>query len=1153
MTTPNQPAPAGAFIVGGGEYNFGQGYTEEIVKDIFAIPAPTLTNMLELFRTYLLKLPLDTLKLFQPIIDGTDSQFIDKVTSVETIVSALIDLPAWLDFDVWTEWVENIFTPFKLLFDTLKDAWDNFLDLDWHPFKAIWGDLDPFSLDGGFTDWLSDIWAPFFDIWENFFSAWNDIDWDNIGNGALLEWVASTWEPFFSSWEGIDWEDLGNGALLEWIASTWEPFATIFDTVKDAVDTLTDWLETVFTPFKTVVDCVIAMLNDLKDILEGNEFVQGFLDFADDTGDFLKDAVNGMLSWVQQFFGIFADGIVTPGEIFGFFQDIVDNIWGLITGTVGAVGKKIWDIVTDLPGFFDTIPFFHLLRQWIEENIIQPFIGMFTGNSLKTKLSDLAEFVSTLLTRNTPIPAENIIGKIRDSVLGIIPVANIADVAPNLLSHGGFLASSTVDPLAAAAGWTWDSTQNQDTANPGGAVKVTTNAGAVRTLYSTQSIPVNKGDKLLMKARVKTSGYTGSSSSLQIGLVPFVGQTQQSEVIVNTRGGVASWSSMTGTVYQVPTGVTSVTVFLRCVGTAGVAYFDTVELTKTGLMQQGLVDRLTEAWDNMWNGFYGSIGITGVGVDGLYTATSYTRSNVSTATANASSAVSTANTASTTANSANTTASTANTNATTANTNMSATWNKLYEARYGGTFVNRTVEDAKTAVSAIYSTANTANSTASSATSAAAVADGKAVIADGKAVTAGANVQATWNRLWEARYGGTATGKTDADAKTAMNSVYSTATTATTTANAASSSASTANSLATTAGNNVQSTWNKLYEARYGGTASGRSVDDAKTAMNSIYGVANTASTTATTASATATTASSTASAASSAATTANSNITSVVNNSYNSWYGSGGTGNPSQMTSIINSIKSAVGGGWTVEVWTSGGTWYRSNVASSNADFLEFWAICIGGGQGGGCGLQQFSSGASGGYGGDGGKYFARQIDPTTLTSTVSVAVGAGSAGRSYSTTVTSPNSAVGESSFGAYAASNNAVTASIGSVVGYYAATDSRPGAGGNGSGGGSGTNGLPGGSTPLASGGVGGGHAAVGQNGYTASLTGQTRAGGGGGGGGGGGTFTSGGNGGNGGFPGGGGGGGGGASGSGGPHGGNGGNGANGAVILLYKLKS
>lgn len=57
--------------------------------------------------------------------------------------------------------------------------------------------------------------------------------------------------------------------------------------------------------------------------------------------------------------------------------------------------------------------------------------------------------------------------------------------------------------------------------------------------------------------------------------------------------------------------------------------------------------------------------------------------------------------------------------------------------------------------------------------------------ADGKATTAGTNVQSTWDRFWEAIFGGTVSGKTVSDFKTAGQSVNSTASTANTNATTA--------------------------------------------------------------------------------------------------------------------------------------------------------------------------------------------------------------------------------------------------------------------------------------------------------------------------------------------------------------------------------
>lgn len=271
-----------------------------------------------------------------------------------------------------------------------------------------------------------------------------------------------------------------------------------------------------------------------------------------------------------------------------------------------------------------------------------------------------------------------------------------------------------------------------------------------------------------------------------------------------------------------------------------------------------------------------------------------------------------------------------------------------------------------------------------------------------------------------------------------------------------------------------------------------------------------------------------------------------TMQNLFNSWFGgSGAVGTPAEVAAAVASIKSTLSSGWTVEVISTSDTWDRPYDVER---FIEFWAIAIGSGSGGGKGS------GSGADGGDGGRWMALQIDPTTLDDHIEATIAAGGAGRTSGAT-TSPDNG-GDSEFGTgridgvYVSSDMAITASIGSPVGFYAATDSRPGSGGDG---GSGSDpGNDGGRTPLATSGSGGsgsggGSGGAGSDGGDATLTGAVRAGGAGGGGGGGGN-TNGGAAGHGGFPGGGGGGGGAAVS--GP-GGNGGDGGNGAIVLLYRL--
>lgn len=292
------------------------------------------------------------------------------------------------------------------------------------------------------------------------------------------------------------------------------------------------------------------------------------------------------------------------------------------------------------------------------------------------------------------------------------------------------------------------------------------------------------------------------------------------------------------------------------------------------------------------------------------------------------------------------------------------------------------------------------------------------------------------------------------------------------------------------------------------------------------------------------------------AAQTANTNTNKAI---YNAFYGSGAAGTSAEVSTTIAAIKQKIDGGWTIQTITANGTWTRP-WGSADAP-KEFWVIAVGSGSGGGKGQWAYPGNAPGGVGGSGGRWYAKQLDAATVDSSVWCTIGAGGAGKT-SGSVDSPANQ-SNSSFGSYVNTADIQTASIAGMVGFYAATDSRPGDGGSGGLGqpsGTGVASTAGGageSTPLASGGPGGSavqaaswYGVSGSAGANATLTGQYRAGGGGGGGGGAGSLQSAGAGGPGGFPGGGGGGGGGAYGMGGPQGGKGGNGANGIVILLWK---
>ncbi|AYD87062.1 minor tail protein [Mycobacterium phage NicoleTera] len=115
MTTwPTNPLEAigadGAFEIGGGDFNFGQGYTEQLVRSMFEVPLNG-GNPIEILTQQLSRLPLEALQAFKDMIPGTiDDDFIDVATSVATIIGNLANLPRALLTGDFEEWISTTFT-----------------------------------------------------------------------------------------------------------------------------------------------------------------------------------------------------------------------------------------------------------------------------------------------------------------------------------------------------------------------------------------------------------------------------------------------------------------------------------------------------------------------------------------------------------------------------------------------------------------------------------------------------------------------------------------------------------------------------------------------------------------------------------------------------------------------------------------------------------------------------------------------------------------------------------------------------------------------------------------------------------------------------------------------------------------------------------
>ena len=427
------------------------------------------------------------------------------------------------------------------------------------------------------------------------------------------------------------------------------------DTLQTVIEFFLGLGEGILDPFLSVLNTVISWFMSLA-----GTGIDEFMDAVSNLVGAVDGAVSGPLG---DFFGVLADIVAffdgLLGNTVGGFLGVVEDIVGFFDGLLGTTVADFMGTVQNIVGFFDGIalPEFNIeafidaingaastfnldmlplddMVDFIKRLLIDPIIGMLTGDALKLDLSALGVWARNLLGRNDKIPASNLVGQISSALFGVIPLSSVSDTRPNLLEDGAFALPESVD---GSSEWAWDADGYNGSE---GCVKVTAD-GQSHDLFSTQSIPTAAGDKIRVTAAIKTVGYAGSGSPISVSIIPFIGVSQQTAVTMISTGAHTSWAELASNAYQVPAGVTSVRVRLAVTNaaTAGTVYFDDIELTKVGLLQQGWVERLTDAWNNFWHGIFGGILPDDKDVDDVYTAAASVSATANTADSNAASAL----------------------------------------------------------------------------------------------------------------------------------------------------------------------------------------------------------------------------------------------------------------------------------------------------------------------------------------------------------------------------------------------------------------------------------------------------------------------------------------------------------------------------------
>lgn len=412
--------------------------------------------------------------------------------------------------------------------------------------------------------------------------------------------------------------------LGTWVSCIWNALSGAVGqtgkTITEVFSALETLLNNLFAPFtEATLPGLVNLATSLIGLL-GHTLGNGISQVI----QWFETAIN----WIWNAFSFFLGGPTNQSgkTIMDIITLFTDWIWRMSSGLLGGVGTLIQNIVAAITGFgidflgdpLKTLgEFFSGLSNGANtllHNILEGVAGAL-GQTVSTLYSWATNLVSIF---NIPTILQNLWGWF----IAHIPVANIgASTTPvNMLTLGTFETAAT---LQADSGWSWDSSNDRGGV-VGGAAKLDCSVGTGwRFLFSNQNVTVAPGDKISASAYIKTGldrnliGFTGSSSSVALLIIPFVKSTAQDPVVVATRGGSSGWVSFNGdatayTIAQTNNPLTQVTSIKMCLAaapsaTSGSIWWDDIQMYKTGFMQQGLVDALPQAFGGLIDGLSGSL------------------------------------------------------------------------------------------------------------------------------------------------------------------------------------------------------------------------------------------------------------------------------------------------------------------------------------------------------------------------------------------------------------------------------------------------------------------------------------------------------------------------------------------------------------------
>lgn len=199
---PDNPLEAigadGAFEIGGGDWSFGQDYTEQAIRALFTMPAVTMGNALDLLEEHLLKLPLEALQGFKDMIPDWVEGAFDTVTgAVQAIMNALQDGPLFLKFAEFQLFLQRLLNnPAEVIGEIPQALIDGLQDALNTVSNTIQTIVDMLLQALGIT--------PQGELIDRIFDLSDEIEWLQNTASQAATGIQQTWNRFWAALTGRD-------------------------------------------------------------------------------------------------------------------------------------------------------------------------------------------------------------------------------------------------------------------------------------------------------------------------------------------------------------------------------------------------------------------------------------------------------------------------------------------------------------------------------------------------------------------------------------------------------------------------------------------------------------------------------------------------------------------------------------------------------------------------------------------------------------------------------------------------------------------------------------------------------------------------------------------------------------------------------------